>query len=764
MMYRSDHRITRFLGVKDTLSVSDETLCSFVEIIRAGRFLDSKDVPQRFRKKIVMLRQCLHLGEIKEYQDEKKKLLGVTLAGVFREGRHDRDLTDYSGLVHVDLDKLTVEQVQSYREILEKDPFVLVVFVSASGRGLKVICWHPLGSEYHEQVYWIFRSHVQQLVTCHDEAIDDSVRNLSRLCFVSHDPSAYLNLEASPIVSTVEDLGEMDFRDMSQKEEENPEPPKPEKKSKSLFDASRHTIFDDGKSHEKYGAAVLDAACDMIRAAAPGQKHQTRLYRARTVAGYVAGGYIEESVALQRLISAALDNTDDPRLAEKDIRDGFEHGKREPLEVPDPDPQFFTGGFGKGGEEGPKVRQADPDMDEKLKKVKGVAEEFAEGSSEGEEKLKRKNPFILLRDFLTDVRPPQYLVQGVLEANSFVTLIGEPASGKSFLAIDWACCIASGHDWHGRTVKQGSVIYMAGEGQDNMKSRFFAWRDRFGKNPLDQILMRLDSPILNNQEVVQQTYEDLQEAIEVTGPPKLIVIDTLARHYGGDENDTQQMNRFVNCLQVLRYEYQCSVLIVHHVGKDKTKGSRGSSVLHGAVDASYMTERTNDLNDPNAPTKQFRLKNIKMKDGTAPKDQFLDLMGSKVHRLDGHPLYYDDGVTPVTSCYLLPNEEAAESFEGFEAGGSSQGKKPKEIEIKAFEAFLELWEKGKENLLESGGSLQDLTVDPEDWSSKCKSPKYNLSRFNVSDIRNNKRSAFNYFHSKVIVDRKHMILKETNEV
>ena len=164
-MYRSDHRITRFLGVKDTLSVSDETLCSFVEIIRAGRFLDSKDVPQRFRKKIVMLRQCLHLGEIKEYQDEKKKLLGVTLAGVFREGRHDRDLTDYSGLVHVDLDKLTVEQVQSYREILEKDPFVLVVFVSASGRGLKVICWHPLGSEYHEQVYWIFRSHVQQLVT-----------------------------------------------------------------------------------------------------------------------------------------------------------------------------------------------------------------------------------------------------------------------------------------------------------------------------------------------------------------------------------------------------------------------------------------------------------------------------------------------------------------------------------------------------------------------------------------------------------------------
>ena len=758
MIFPSRNQITRFEGVTDTLSVWDETLCSFVEIIRVGSFKDSRGVPQRFGKKIIKLRGYLESGEKKTYDTNKKKLLGVTLAGVFREGRHDRDLIDYSGLVHVDLDKLTVEQVQSYREILEKDPFVLVAFVSASGRGLKVICWHPLGSEYHEQVYWVFRSHVQQLVTCHDSAIDDSVRNLSRLCFVSHDPSAYLNLEASPMVSAVEDLGEMDFRDMSSQERVEP---KSEKKSKSLFDASRHTIFDDGKSHEKYGAAVLDAACEMIRAAASGQKHQTRLYRARVVAGYVAGGYIEESVALQRLISAALDNTDDPRLAEKDIRDGFEHGKREPLEVPDPDPQFFSGGL---GGDGPKVRQADPDMDEKLKKVKGVAEEFAEGSAEDEKKFKRKNPFILLRDFLADVQPPQYLVQGILEANSFATLIGEPSSGKSFLAIDWACCIATGHDWHGRTVKQGPVIYMAGEGQENMKHRFFAWRDRFGKNPLDQILVRLDSPFLNDQQTVQETYELLEEAIEVTGKPKLIVIDTLARHFGGDENDTQQMNRFVNCLQVLRQQYECSVLIVHHVGKDKTKGGRGSSALHGAVDASYLTERTNDLNDPNAPTKQFRLKNIKMKDGISPKDQFLDLIGSKVHRLDGHPLYFDDGVTPVTSCYLSLNEDVAESFEGFEAEGTSQGKKPKEIELKAFDAFLELWEKGKENLLESGGSLQDLTVDPEEWSSKCKSPKYNLSRFNVSDIRNNKRSAFHYFHSKVIVDRKHMILKETNEV
>ena len=148
-MFPSENMITKFDDVFDTLSEFDETICSFVEIIRAGRFQDSRGIPQRFARKIVKLRGYLESGDKKRYDTNKKKLLGVTLAGVFREGRHDRDLTDYSGLVHVDLDKLTTEQVESFRRILEADPFVLVVFVSASGKGLKVICWHPLGSEYH---------------------------------------------------------------------------------------------------------------------------------------------------------------------------------------------------------------------------------------------------------------------------------------------------------------------------------------------------------------------------------------------------------------------------------------------------------------------------------------------------------------------------------------------------------------------------------------------------------------------------------------
>lgn len=95
-MFPSESMITKFDDVFGTISEFDETLCSFFEIIRSPRFA----------RKIQKLRFYLANGEEKRYRTNKKKLLGVTLAGVFREGREDKDLTKYSGLVHVDLDKL----------------------------------------------------------------------------------------------------------------------------------------------------------------------------------------------------------------------------------------------------------------------------------------------------------------------------------------------------------------------------------------------------------------------------------------------------------------------------------------------------------------------------------------------------------------------------------------------------------------------------------------------------------------------------------
>ena len=51
--------------------------------------------------------------------------------------------------------------------------------------------------------------------------------------------------------------------------------------------------------------------------------------------------------------------------------------------------------------------------------------------------------------FLSDVEldeqpPPEWLIDGVLPAGSFAVLAGPPASGKSFLAVQVAYCVACG--------------------------------------------------------------------------------------------------------------------------------------------------------------------------------------------------------------------------------------------------------------------------------------------------------------------------------
>ena len=76
-------------------------------------------------------------------------------------------------------------------------------------------------------------------------------------------------------------------------------------------------------------------------------------------------------------------------------------------------------------------------------------------------------------------------------------------------------------------------------------------------------------------------------------PPALIVVDTLARNFGGsDENSTSEMNSFVNNVNdFLRDRYKCVVMIVHHTGKGDKKSARGSSALKGAVDFEYRIER-----------------------------------------------------------------------------------------------------------------------------------------------------------------------------
>ena len=73
---------------------------------------------------------------------------------------------------------------------------------------------------------------------------------------------------------------------------------------------------------------------------------------------------------------------------------------------------------------------------------------------------------------------------------------------------------------------------------------------------------------------------------ERTGHPlRLVVVDTLARVLaGGDENTGQDMGAVIDRLDRIRRETGAAILLVHHEGKDSSKGARGHSSLLAAVD------------------------------------------------------------------------------------------------------------------------------------------------------------------------------------
>jgi hypothetical protein len=224
----------------------------------------------------------------------------------------------------------------------------------------------------------------------------------------------------------------------------------------------------------------------------------------------------------------------------------------------------------------------------------------------------KKPRFEIVRfDDVNQTLSKDYVVQGFLGAAEFSLFVAKPGTAKSVLAGDIGCHIASGMDWHGRKVKNGLVVFFAGE-RNLTERRIAAWAKQHSdvtgipfvivSGPLDLTAGVFDAQAL------AKTIADL--AAEYEMPCRLVILDTLTRLFGlGDQNSSKDMGRFVRSVDELTQATGAHVAAIHHSGWAGDRG-KGAIDLDGAIDVSFGIEVIGT-----GPTKVFTLKNTGANDG-----------------------------------------------------------------------------------------------------------------------------------------------------
>lgn len=224
-------------------------------------------------------------------------------------------------------------------------------------------------------------------------------------------------------------------------------------------------------------------------------------------------------------------------------------------------------------------------------------------------------------DDLTDITEPDDFVEDFLCDGNRSVIFGQSNVGKSFIALDLCLHVGSSKTWCGKEVEGGGAAYFLGEGQRGMRLRVQAWLKRHNIPRPSGIrfeLVETTGNLLDDAEVglIVQSCMEIKQRL---GSLRLVVIDTLACSMaGGDENSAQDMTRLLKAMGAIAEVTGAHVMIVHHGGKDQTKGARGHSSLRAAVD----TELTVTRADKTAP---LRLAITKQRDLEYAKDIWFEL-------------------------------------------------------------------------------------------------------------------------------------------
>lgn len=160
-------------------------------------------ISDKYKAEVEEIRTLIAQGNKAEADNKKKQILAFTPSAVFTEKRQMPFLEMYSGFVHLDFDKLTPEQLQTAFAIISKITYTALCFISPSGNGLKVFVEVSTGLEHHDIAYLQVQKYYEDATGL---KADPSCKDVTRLCFMSHDPNAYRTIQNEKFIVALPQL------------------------------------------------------------------------------------------------------------------------------------------------------------------------------------------------------------------------------------------------------------------------------------------------------------------------------------------------------------------------------------------------------------------------------------------------------------------------------------------------------------------------------------------------------------------------------
>jgi hypothetical protein len=190
---------------------------------------------------------------------------------------------------------------------------------------------------------------------------------------------------------------------------------------------------------------------------------------------------------------------------------------------------------------------------------------------------------------------PTWIVRDILPQAELAVIYGESGSGKTFFALDLVAAVARGVEWRGRRVKQGRVVYVAAEGVAGFRNRMKAYAMAHGTSDGEHLAhdaMQLDV-ISQAPDLLGTDHQALAVAI---GKASVVVVDTLAQTTpGANENSGEDMGKALAHCKAIHAATGALVVLIHHSGKDQSRGARGWSGIRAACDAEIEITNGGDV-------------------------------------------------------------------------------------------------------------------------------------------------------------------------